>query len=420
MSARKTKKEKDENSSEDDDALVDEAGDSDEDLDLGSPETLAKYQFAADTATKVMKHLIASIAPGKKIIDLCEIGDRMIGDEIKTRYTKGKLEKGIAFPTSISVNNCAGHYSPLKDDKAVLSEGDIAKIDLSVHVDGYVSSVATTVIVRSPETKTQVTSGRPADVVCAAHFAAEAALRLIRPGSKNTDVTDVIQKVAETFHVTPLEGVLSHQLKRFVIDGNRVILNKVQLDQKVEEFTFEENEVYSLDIVMSSGEGKAKETETKTTIYKRSPDTNYLLKLKAARYVLNEINNRFATFPFCIRALDETRGKFGIVECLNHGLVQPYPVLYEKPGEVIAQIKFTVFLLPTQTIKANALPLPFVSSQYSITDPSLQAILEQGTKRKNAAKKNKKKKKKKPASANNSQDSAEKKPDTKGDKMDTS
>jgi methionine aminopeptidase len=32
---------------------------------------------------------------------------------------------------------------------------------------------------------------------------------------------------------------------------------------------------------------------------------------------------------------------------VNHGLLTPYPVLQEKPGDFIAHIKFTVLLLPS-------------------------------------------------------------------------
>jgi len=36
----------------------------------------------------------------------------------------------------------------------------------------------------------------------------------------------VIQKVANSYEVNPLEGVLSHELKKHLIDGNKVIINK--------------------------------------------------------------------------------------------------------------------------------------------------------------------------------------------------
>ena len=49
-----------------------------------------------------------------------------------------KLERGVAFPTCVSVNYIMGHYSPMKDESTTLAEGDVAKIDLGAHMDGYV------------------------------------------------------------------------------------------------------------------------------------------------------------------------------------------------------------------------------------------------------------------------------------------
>lgn len=50
-------------------------------------------------------------------------------------------------------------------------------------------------------------TGRKADVIMAAHYAAEAAHRLLKPGKKNTDVTAAISKIAEQYKVSPLEGM---------------------------------------------------------------------------------------------------------------------------------------------------------------------------------------------------------------------
>jgi methionine aminopeptidase len=55
-----------------------------------------------------------------------------------------------------------------------------------------------------------------------------------------------------------VEGVLSHQLKQFVIDGNKVVLSVSNADTKVDDAEFEENEVYAIDIVTSTGEGKVR------------------------------------------------------------------------------------------------------------------------------------------------------------------
>ena len=44
---------------------------------------------------------------------------------------------------------------------------------------------------------------------------------------------------------------------------------------------------------------------------------------------------RFPTMPFTLRALETERSRFGIVECLNHSLLHPYPVLHEKANELV-------------------------------------------------------------------------------------
>lgn len=73
---------------------------------------------------------------------------------------------------------------------------------------------------------------------------------------QNKDVTEAVQKVAAAYDCKIVEGVLGHQMKQFVIDGNKVILSVSNPDTRVDDAEFEENEVYSIDIVTSTGEGK--------------------------------------------------------------------------------------------------------------------------------------------------------------------
>ena len=70
--------------------------------------------------------VVKECVPGKKIVDICVLGDKLINDRLANIY-KGK-DKGVAFPTSISVNHIVGHFSPLLDDTTVLAEGDVAKM----------------------------------------------------------------------------------------------------------------------------------------------------------------------------------------------------------------------------------------------------------------------------------------------------
>lgn len=355
--------------------------DDEEVMDLRTPEVFEKYKTAAEISNRVLAEVVRAGVPGTPIKELCQIGDNLLQRETAAVYTKGKLEKGIAFPTCVSVNHCVGHFSPLPDDKTVLEEGDLVKVDLGAHIDGFISQQSHSFIATSnPQ---QVVQGRKADAICAAYFASEAALRLFKPGKTNTEVTETIQKIADVFGCQPVEGVLSHQMGRFIIDGNNVVINKATDDQQVEEVTFQEYDVYCFDIVMSTGEGKPREGDPrKTTVFKRNLDQSYNLKIKSSRYVFSEIQRNYPALPFSLRNFkDQRRAKFGISECVQHELVEPYPVLYEKEGEYVAQFKFTALITPTQTLKLTSHPLPYVKSDHEIQDKEINQLLSMGTKR---------------------------------------
>jgi len=166
-----------------------------------------------------------------------------------------------------------------------------------------------------------------------------------------------------------VEAVLSHEIKQYRIDGENVILNREEQDQKVSEFTFEENQIYAIDILMSTGKGKTKEGfDSRTTVFKRAVDRNYQLKVQASRDLLSEINKKFSHgLPFSLRSLDPKKRRMGIKEITSHDLVDPYPVLFERDGEFIAQFKFTAYISQNGPVKLTAgFPLPHVTSQYDI------------------------------------------------------
>ncbi|NWW05530.1 PA2G4 protein, partial [Oreocharis arfaki] len=96
----------------------------------------------------VLRAVVEAANPGASVLCLCEKGDSMIMEETGKIFKKEKeMKKGIAFPTSISVNNCVCHFSPLKSDQDyILKDGDLVKIDLGVHVDGFIANVAHTFV----------------------------------------------------------------------------------------------------------------------------------------------------------------------------------------------------------------------------------------------------------------------------------
>jgi curved DNA binding protein len=266
------------------------------------------------------------------------------------------------------------------------------KIDLGAHIDGYVAVVAQTIVVGA--SKDKKVKGRQADVMMAAYNAMEIALRLVKPGAENYQVTEAIQKVAEAYKCKPVEGMLSFQLQQHVIDGKKTIVqNPTEQHRKDhEKCEFDVHEVYAVDILMSSGEGKVRDVDARTTVYKKK-DTVYNLKIKTSRQFFSEVDKKFGAMPFSLRAFeDEKKARMGVVECVNHSLVEPFKILHEREGEFVAQMKFTVLLMANGPMKITGLPFDetLFESEYSIEDEGLKALLAASANRKAAKKKKKK------------------------------
>jgi len=179
-------------------------------------------------------------------------------------------------------------------------------------------------------------------------------------------------------------------MDRYDIDGNKIILSKFEVEKLVDVFLFTPYDAYAVDIVMSTGDGSTREGVEKPSIYRRDKDVVYKLKLRSSKTTLNEINEKFSTFPFNLRQFDDMNiSKAGLFELTNQEMVKSYPVIRESEGEYVAQIKFTVLVLPNSTIRITQAPIkPTVKSKYSIdSDPDLQQILQLSTKRKKKKKK---------------------------------
>merc|ERR1712214_98341 len=354
---------------------------------------VTKYKMAAEITNKVLKEGVAMCVAGASVREICAKCDERVEEETAKAFKKDKkVQKGIAFPCCVSVNNCICHFSPMNSDPDVtLKDGDMVKIDLGAHIDGFIAVVAHTVVVGS--SKDNKVKGRAADAIMAAHLASEAALRLVKPGNETYTITETVQKIAESYDYKPIEGMLSHQLEQNRIDGEKTIIQNPSEAQRKEhdKFDFELHEVYAIDVLISSGEGHGREKDARVSIYKKTDET-YMLKMKNSREFFTAVNKKFGPMPFNLRSLDsETKAKMGVVECVTHKLVVPFQVLYEKESEVVAQFKFTVLLMPNGPHRITGLPFEeeFYSSEHSVKDADIQKLLKTSANPKAAKKKKK-------------------------------
>ncbi|KAF9349160.1 Proliferation-associated protein 2G4 [Mortierella sp. AD094] len=344
---------------------------SDVDNNLSDPTVIAKYRLAADIAQDALTKVVARVADGVLVSELCAFGDEIILSYTSKVYNKNNVEKGIAFPTMVSVNDCVEYYSPTGDsgDDTILHNGDVVKIELGAHIDGYIATAGHTVVI-NPNPAAPV-EGPAADVICAAHFAAEAALRLMKIGNSNTQVQEAIAEAAALFNCSAVTGTTSNEIKRYVVSTEKLIMNVPDEENRpVKDFVFVANEAYTLNILISSGDGVCREGIAKPTVYSRNVHQNYNLKLKAARAAFNEISTTFGVFPFTARAL-EKRHRLGVTELASHNLLTPYPVYYTRSSDKVAQFKMTVLISANGTTRITpSLPLPYVHSAYTVPEDS--------------------------------------------------
>jgi len=308
--------------------------------------------------------------------------DQHLKDALGKVYQKKKHFKGLSFPTSIALNEIAGNFSPIaeesgmENDYRVLKEGDVAKIDMGVHINGFSAVIAHTVVVQASNA---VVTGRKADVIIAAYNAVQNAIRSmnIKPENTNNAVTGNTKTICDAYKVNPVEGVLSHRMRRDIIDGPETIINHQTFDQKVEERAFAHGDVFGLDVMVSTGEGKLKEADLKCSVYKRAIENTYKLKTESGRKLLAVVEQNFTTFPFSFNSFDDESqlkmkqkidnfkavAKMGLPECLKNELLHPYPVMTEKKGEIVAQFKYTVAVRDQGPLIVAGVPLDLTKFQ---------------------------------------------------------
>ncbi|GKT36776.1 DNA binding protein [Aduncisulcus paluster] len=340
------------------------------------PAVLDKYQKAGEACSAAMTEVLQAVAPGVKVHELCRFGDESMLKHVTRALKRVKCEKGIAIPTTVCRNNIASGYSPSSSDDS-LEVGDIVKIDLGVHIDGYVAQACNTIVVGIGD---EPLEGLGADLYCSLFYGCEAALRLLRPGRTNRDVTKVLTSIAETFGVTCISEVKGYEMKQWVHDGINTI-DMGSSDEISDQFEFKPWQVYSIDLMITNGSGKLHKSPVKPSIFTRDVQITKKPRMDAARHALGEIDKKFPVFPFHKNWLTTKNAAFGVSECEKLDCIIPTPILHETPGKLVARMKFTALITGSNTLRLTPGYTPVINPSKEITDPEILAILKMNTRR---------------------------------------
>ncbi|KAJ1979449.1 hypothetical protein H4R33_005711 [Dimargaris cristalligena] len=339
---------------------------------------IQNYQAAAAIVQEVLRQVIERTVPGTKISTLCIFGDQLIED-ICRRVSPGvKADKGIAFPTSVAINHRIQNVAASADMDMMIQVNDVVKIELAVHINGYVASQAHTVVMSA--NPNEPVSDRRADVICAAKITHEATLRKMRAGVKAEEITNITREVAEFFQCSPVESTYSQAINRYVFSGQKSIPNRYDVAEGKADLEFEIGDVFVLNTCLSTGTGKARDSGMKPTVCQRDVNRTYYFKMKSAADLFETISKNHPVFPFAVRNISDLRQKLGLTECLGHGVINSLPMLVErKERETVAQFQTTVLithegpmcLTPPQTMS-------YVHSNHNIpADSHILALINQ-------------------------------------------
>jgi methionyl aminopeptidase len=245
-----------------------------------------------------------------------------------------------AFPTQTSINEVAAHDCPTPDDDRTYQSGDLAKLDIGVHIDGWVVDTATTVNVGGTG------NGR---MVEAARQALAAAVQACKPGIPVRDVSVAIERAITGAGFTPLENLCGHGVGHYIVHSPPAITNTV----RAAEGRLPIRGVIAIEPFATDGNGRSgprgasevfrllPEAKDRLEDFGVGPDfARALLSwrgLPIARRYFRTFGNEAVAVAF--RRLEEAK------------LLHSYPPLVARSGRPVAQAEHSVYLGPEGVIQ---------------------------------------------------------------------
>lgn len=283
-----------------------------------------KYRRAGKIAAEVREEVKRTLSEGTPIIDVCEKIESMI------RRKGGKP----AFPCNVSVNEVAAHYTSPPGDKRTIPEKSIVKVDIGVHVDGYIADTAVTVCFNSEYE----------NLVRVAEEALEKAVGILRHGLSMSRFGSTIQKTIKIRGVKPISNLTGHKIGRYLIHAGKSLPNVSHFSTA----RVNEGEVYGVEpfTTLPKAAGKVK-SGSEAHIFRLSKHKS--LKNPYAKQLLNYIRENFQTLPFTERWLqgcvphDQHKNAFS--ELLSSKSLVSYPVFIEASGKPVAQAEHTILVV---------------------------------------------------------------------------
>jgi methionyl aminopeptidase len=285
------------------------------------------YKQAGKIASEVRENTRKKYYIGSTLFQICE----SIEAEIRRK------DAAPAFPVNVSLNDIAAHYTAEPNDQIMVKDADVLKIDIGVHVQGYIADTAVTVCY-NPKYETLVKT---------AENALSEAVRIAKANTKASDIGKVIENTISKQGFRPIQNLSGHSLEQYTIHAGRSIPNIWTIGSS---FILVPNQAYAIEPFVTTKDGQGVVYEGKTRnifgIISRKPT-----KEKEVDEFLEHTWNRFKTLPFALRWMmdkyEEKKARQSMEILIKKRNVHAYPILVEGNGKIVAQAEHT--LIPSDT-----------------------------------------------------------------------
>ncbi len=281
---------------------------------------------AGTIAKSVKKYIKPKVKIGAKIYNLIQDAESKINE----------LGGNCAFPVNLCVNNIAAHYTaPFKEEDTAINKGDIVKMDIGVHIEGFIVDTAFSVNFNEEDSLE--------NLVQSTKVAVEAAKAMARPEVNTRQIGKKIESVIKGFNFNPIKELGGHQIERWIVHGKKHLpeLGSQRGD------VMEEGDIFAIEVFASTGEGSVHNTKY-SYIYELNPYSGRVpLRRKLSKQILGFVNKNYKTLPFAERWLGKQFKmgvSFGLQELIQQGKLKTHYVLAEQKGIYVAQTEETVLI----------------------------------------------------------------------------
>jgi len=286
-------------------------------------DAIDKFRQSGRILRAVREEMKDYVREDMPIIDVCEKAEELI------RKKGGKP----AFPCNVSINEVAAHYTSPPGDAKKIPRKSLVKVDIGVHVDGYVTDTAVSISF-NPEYDVLVKT---------AEEALKTAVSAIRPEMSTSKIGTVIEKTIKSRGFKPIANLTGHQVGRFLVHAGTAIPNVGQLSFSKVRL----GGVYAIEPFVTLPEAAGRVENGEEALIFRFLKSKALKNMNAGR-LLEYIEKNFRTLPFAERWLNgvvpKEHHQEAFRELLNSRAIMSYPVFVEVSGKPVAQAEHTVLL----------------------------------------------------------------------------